>query len=265
MPPARPRRQLPSKSPILRFTPYSWAKLFWFCHRGDTEIGGFAVTSPDDLLLVEDFVTVKQTCSIVSVAFDDLAVADYVDQQVDMGRKPEQFLRIWLHTHPGSSPHPSGTDEATFARVFGRCDWAVMFILACEGKTYARLRFNTGPGGAMLIPVEVDYSLTLRDADFQGSNFRGSDVRGWEEEYCRNIASVHSDLIERRIQATRRIQTGPPEQIVEADVCLDADAAAGLEELAMLLDEYQPGMELLDFAGSGEEGGFHDEPGDTRR
>ncbi|MHB1156042.1 MAG: hypothetical protein ACYC26_04295 [Phycisphaerales bacterium] len=242
-----------SRGPVLRFTPYSWAKLQWFCHRGDTEIGGFAVTAPDDLLLVEDFLTVKQTCSIVTVAFNDLAVADFVDQQVDQGRKPEQFLRIWLHTHPGSSPQPSGTDEQTFARVFGCCDWAVMFILACEGNTYARLRFNIGPGGSMLIPVEVDYSLP-----FDASNFQG-----WEKEYGENIASGHADLFERRIRASRRIQTGPPAQIDKEDMCFDApdaDATADLDELALLLDHYElsPELELLDFADSGEEGGFHD-------
>ena len=39
------------------------------------------------------------------------------------------------------------TDEETFARVFGRTDWAVMFILARQGQSYARLRFHVGPGG----------------------------------------------------------------------------------------------------------------------
>ena len=47
---------------------------------------------------------------------------------------------------PDDCPSPSSVDEETFARVFGGCDWAVMFILARGGATYARLRFNTGPG-----------------------------------------------------------------------------------------------------------------------
>ena len=76
----------------------------------------------------------RQVCTGVSVAFDDQAVADFFDRQVDLGRRPEQFGRIWVHTHPGNSPEPSMTDEDTFARVFGRTDWAVMFILARRAR-----------------------------------------------------------------------------------------------------------------------------------
>lgn len=121
--------------------------------------------------------TVKQRVSAVSVAFDDDAVADFFDAQVDAGRKPEQFSRIWLHTHPGNCPTPSATDEETFSRVFGGCTWAVMFILACGGQTYCRLRFNVGPGGEVLIPAEVDYSRP----------FAASDHAAWETEYDRNV------------------------------------------------------------------------------
>jgi hypothetical protein len=166
--------------PTLRFTPTAWANLLFFCHHGRTEVGGFGVTRPEDLLLIEDFVTVKQEATVVSIAFDDTAVADFFEAQVDAGRIPGQFGRIWLHTHPGNSPMPSGTDEETFARVFGGCDWAVLFILAEGGKTYARLRFNVGPGGHGEIPVEVDYS----------EPFTGSDHALWKAEYEKNITAV---------------------------------------------------------------------------
>jgi hypothetical protein len=126
---------------------------------------------------VEDFLTVSQKVSCVSVAFDDAAVADLFEDQVDQGRKPEQFARIWLHTHPGDSPHPSSVDEATFSRVFGSCDWAIMFILARGGQTYARLRFNTGPGGQLLIPVSVDYLQP----------FPAADPDLWEAEYQAHV------------------------------------------------------------------------------
>ena len=170
----RPRR------PVLRFTPTAWAKLEFFRDRGDTEIGGFGVTAPHDLLLIEEFITVRQATTCVSVAFDDAAVADFFEAQVDAGRKPEQFGRVWCHTHPGDSPTPSGTDERTFTDVFGRCDWAVMFVLAQDGNTYARLRFNVGPGGDVLIPTEVDFTRA----------FAGSDHAAWAAEYDRNIQSL---------------------------------------------------------------------------
>ena len=40
--------------PALRFTPYAWAKLLYLRDRGDSEVGGFGITSRDDLLLVKD-------------------------------------------------------------------------------------------------------------------------------------------------------------------------------------------------------------------
>lgn len=130
--------------------------------------------------MVKEFVTVKQEVTCVSVRFDDEAVADLFDAQVDLGRRPEEFARIWLHSHPGDSPEPSGTDEQTFARVFGNCEWALMFILAQNDKTYARLSFNVGPGGQVLIPTKVDYS----------EDFTGSDHDVWDTEYAANVQPV---------------------------------------------------------------------------
>jgi len=143
----------------------------------DNEVGGFGITKSDDLLFVTDFVLVRQKVTIVSVAFDDSSVADFFDQQVELKRKPEQFARIWLHTHPGDSPTPSMTDEETFNRVFGTCDWSVMFILAQDGSSYARLHFKAGPGGDIKIPVYVDY----------GCQFDGSDFKNWTEQYKSNV------------------------------------------------------------------------------
>jgi hypothetical protein len=69
------------------------------------------------------------------------------------------------------------TDQATFDRVFGRSDWAVMFILADEGQSYARLRFNVGPGAEIEIPVGVDYTRP----------FGRCDADAWEQEYLTNV------------------------------------------------------------------------------
>ena len=99
---------------------------------------------------------------MASVAFDDEAVADFFDHQVDAGRKPEQFARIWLHSHPGDSPQPSTVDEETFERVFGRCQWAVMFVVGRSGKTYARLRFSVGPGARGLASGRGGLQLSFR-------------------------------------------------------------------------------------------------------
>jgi len=172
--------QVERNDTALRFSPTAWAKLLHFRDKSDNEVGGFGISDPEDLLFVKEFVTVKQEVTCVSVKFDDSAVADFFDKQVDLGRKPEQFVRIWLHSHPGDSPEPSAIDEETFERVFGRCQWAVLFVVAQDNETYAKLQFNVGPGGHVLIPVEIDYSK-----DFDSSSH---DL--WDSEYAANIKAI---------------------------------------------------------------------------
>jgi len=161
----------------LSFSPTAWAKLLFLRDYGDTEVGGFGISSADNLMRIEDIQLVKQTCSWAHVAFDDASIADFFDAQVDAGRQPEEFFRHWIHTHPGDSPTPSGLDEETFARVFGRSTWAVMFILAREGQSYARLQYHVGPGASFELPVTIDYS----------HEFPGCDYSEWEQEYLSNV------------------------------------------------------------------------------
>ena len=116
----------------------------------------------------------------MTVEFDDAAVADFFDEQVDAGLRPEQFGRIWIHTHPGDCPYPSGTDEDTFSRCFSSADWAVMFIIAADSSTYARQQFNVGPGSAHRMRTKVDF-----DRDFAGTN-----TEAWMAEYLRNVTTM---------------------------------------------------------------------------
>jgi hypothetical protein len=167
------KRTFQPKRPVLRFTPTAWAKLLFLRDAGDTEIGGFGITSAGDLLPVEDIALVLQACTANYVEFYDRSVADFFDAQVDAGRQPQEFSRIWIHTHPGVSAGPSQTDEQTFERVFGSTDWAVMFILARGGQSYGRLRYNLGPGTDVVLPVEIDF----------GRSFAGSRECAWKLEY----------------------------------------------------------------------------------
>jgi hypothetical protein len=166
-------------APPLRLTPYAWAKLLFLRDAGPTEIGGFGISAASNLLLIEDFRLVKQCCSIATVRFEDESVADFFDEQVDRGLAPERFGRIWVHTHPGTSPLPSVTDEETFARCFGGTDWSLMLILACGGKTYARLRFGVGPRASLILPIEIDF----------GAACPAMDREAWEQEYQGNVSA----------------------------------------------------------------------------
>jgi hypothetical protein len=174
--PARSIRKSPAV-PTLRFTPTAWAKLLFMRDAGETEVGGFAISMADDPALIADFQLVRQICDVASVSFDDNSVADFFDECVDAGLKPCQVGRIWVHTHPGSCPQPSPTDEDTFARVFGGANWALMFILARGGQTFARLQFNVGPRGSVNLPFEIDFSRP----------FKASDHAAWRDEYLANV------------------------------------------------------------------------------
>lgn len=176
----RERRRKRMRRPSLRFSPTAWAKLLFLRDHGPTEVGGFGITSAKDLLYVEDLCVIPQTCTAVSVKFDDVAVAEFFEDQVAAGRKPEQFARVWIHTHPGDSADPSFVDERTFGRVFGHCDWAVMGIVARGGQTYARIRYGVGPGGEIEIPVKVDF----------GKPFGASDANGWRSEYASTVQAL---------------------------------------------------------------------------
>ncbi|WP_437222629.1 hypothetical protein SH661x_002869 [Planctomicrobium sp. SH661] len=115
-------------------------------------MGGFGISDPEDLFRVRDVQLIRQHCTAITVKFDDVAVADFFDEQVDQGLRPEQFGRIWIHTHPGECPLPSAVDEETFERCFGACDWGVMFILARNEATFAELRQRNG---GLRIPMQV--------------------------------------------------------------------------------------------------------------
>jgi proteasome lid subunit RPN8/RPN11 len=162
----------------LVFSPRAWLKLQYLCHAGPTEVAGFGLSHPEDPLYLEDVLIVRQRCTVATVAMDDAAVADLFDRMIDAGIPRARFARVWLHTHPGASVTPSSTDEATFDRVFGRCDWAVMAILGRTGRTSARLRFGAGPGGALALPTLVDWSRWPEDAvDLV------REVDGWQQEF----------------------------------------------------------------------------------
>ncbi len=178
-----------STRPRLVFSPLAWLKLMLLTYAGETEVGGFGVSSERDPLYVQDLVTVKQHVSAVGVRFEDEAVADHFDRMADRGVGPARCGRLWVHTHPGDSATPSAVDEETFARAFGDADWAVMAIVARGGRTYARLSFSAGPGGSVRLPVSVDWAawpgvLAEHEA---GAQPLTELTRAWQEEYASNV------------------------------------------------------------------------------
>jgi hypothetical protein len=178
----RERVQIDDGRRQLVFAPLAWLKLRFLLHAGETEVGAFGITSENDLLYVEQLAVPMQRTSEVTVQFEDSAVADHFDGCFDRGIAPARCGRIWIHSHPGSSPLPSSTDELTFARAFGDCDWAVMAIIARGGASYARLRFAAGPGGSVMLPVVVDWQRLPQDL-LDGEGMLDELVSQWLNEY----------------------------------------------------------------------------------
>jgi hypothetical protein len=52
-----------------------------------------------------------------------------------------------------------------------------MLILACGGRTYARLRFGVGPRASVILPIEIDF----------GAPGPSMDPAAWEQEYADNV------------------------------------------------------------------------------
>ena len=168
---SQPKFNIPS--PRLRFSAYAYAKMVFMRDMSNNEVGGFGITYPEDPLLVEDFILVPQEVSSASVEFDDTGVADFVERMMEFNIPPAQCMRIWIHTHPGSMNSPSTTDEVTFFNVFSKCDWAIMFILAQNDKTFCALQHNTIPACRINIETGVDFSAP----------FIGSNQEEWLTEY----------------------------------------------------------------------------------
>lgn len=149
----------------------------------DVEISGFGISPPDNLLYVMDFMTVLQENTGVSTEMDDEAVGKYFDAQVNAGRQPREFARIWIHTHPGFSAEPSNGptgDENTMENVFADADWRIMVIVANRGVISARMDHVVMGGMVIKIPLTPHIDWIHRD-------FGKSDHDAWRDEFNNNI------------------------------------------------------------------------------
>ncbi|QDT36886.1 hypothetical protein [Stratiformator vulcanicus] len=126
-----------------------------------------------------------QTGETAFTSMEDVGVADFFDAQVELGRSPAEFARVWIHTHPGRSPTPSGVDEQTFDRCFGRADWAVMFILAENERCYGRLRFGHEPGFSLDLGADVTFEHP----------FEATDHKSWQAELDANLTVLEPQTV----------------------------------------------------------------------
>lgn len=113
----------------------AYEKLLWFRNQKDTEVGAMGISLPDDPLHICDFSFLPQECTSVSTDFDPEAQDAWMDEMmIDKKLSPEQFTRVWAHTHPSQSASPSGTDWDTFQEIMGNMPWGVMLILGTSNE-----------------------------------------------------------------------------------------------------------------------------------
>lgn len=170
----------------LRFTQYAWRKLIWMRDRQKKEVAGWAVTDPDDNLLVRDIAILPQIVTYATFDFDKQGMSDYTVRRVREGMQPNQFLRVWIHTHPGESAEPSTKDLETFRRDLAEYEWQVMFIIGETGKYTCtmRLRLENGLVAETALPVEM--------------HMDPAHVEEWEKEFKENVKNYVAPVVEKR-------------------------------------------------------------------
>lgn len=161
----------------LIFSEEALEKLAWFRDNGAVEVGALCQTREDDPLYVEKLHFVKQESTAGSTEFDEDAQHNLVVDMDEAGVSPENYLRIWVHTHPGSSATPSSTDWETFDEVFGLMPWSIMAILSKSAANSMYCLFRA-EDEAIHIPVVIDTPEVNREE--------------WEAEYREAIHKPQS-------------------------------------------------------------------------
>ena len=173
--------------PVLQFSPYAWRKLLFLRDISQNEVCALGISDKNSPLHVVDLVVPKQPVSEVSCNLDMDSVADIYADFAEQNKPVEEFGRVWLHTHPGTSSQPSGTDERTFATNYGNCEWGVMFILARNGSTYSRMSLS-----AFDLQLLTDVVINWNTA------FPASCEKEWAAEYTKAVSQkpVYVPLIQ---------------------------------------------------------------------
>lgn len=145
---------------------------------------GIAASS-DQPLRIASVYAPEQQCTGGETEITD-GIAKYVDMCIhDWGlESASQFMRVWLHTHPGNSAEPSSQDWETFEEShFMSQDFSVMFIIARGGNTTCHLRINSG---GLSIVEEIGVQIDWK-SPYLGLTQDMLD--SWEAEYA-NVTEV---------------------------------------------------------------------------
>ena len=190
----------------LRLTPYAWEKLLFMRDSLTTEVSGLAIADANDLLLVHDILIPRQEVTAASTKFDrsHLAelTAELADPEGEYKLRVDQFMRVWIHTHPGMSPTPSPRDVETFYSKadFGAASWGVMLILGSQGRYHCAYRFTDAGGKNREVEVPV---VTAEGVDFPGVD---EQVRAqWAQDISERVTQVYPAVVPYGVPGQRHV------------------------------------------------------------
>jgi hypothetical protein len=180
----------------------AWLKMLFWRQCGTYECAWWGLTYEDNPFHVHDVVMCKHYATSGTFEFDDDQLVLQQDEYSQKGWDVRNFRRIYFHTHPHESAHPSQTDETNFGKFFANADFGIMSILARGGANYTRMRVRvTNPDG-MVIVVQHLLNIFVYAMKGQGKAWLKWDevpgeimatlpledwLREWEEN-CRPLA-----------------------------------------------------------------------------
>jgi len=144
------------------FSPAAYQKVLYFLKK-NVEVGGFCITDGN---IVTDFVVLKQESSSATFEFDKEGMEEYLNEMIKAGYSPNECFRVYLHTHPGNCPKPSGTDWDQFKELSEKYPWFAMLIIAKDHSKYGYIKLNQGPGVECEIDWDVDWEIPCEVVDF---------------------------------------------------------------------------------------------------
>lgn len=167
---------------MITMTEYAFAKLRWYrLNCNENVVCDYKMQSPtflevslmgisaseEELTHIIDFRCVPQEVTGGLTEPTDEGMASYFEDMVmDEGISAMRCGRFWAHTHPGTSPTPSSTDNETFGKWFKAADFGVMYILA-DGDDSCRVKHGTKYFGVQTEEMPVYVVFNKKDNNDQ--------------------------------------------------------------------------------------------------
>lgn len=182
--PATTERKSATTGPRLVFSFEAVTQLRWFLQRTPNEVACWGVCDdPENPLRITRLAFPEQSNSTAYVEMDDISNVKLLARHASEGLQPFQCQRIWIHTHPGSSASPSGTDHSTLDRISENAPWFVMFIMAKGGQTTCKLRCHyEHPVTRQTLREDTEIPVFFECIP-SASGVTPKDVETWEQIY----------------------------------------------------------------------------------